>query len=55
MEEDELLTIACSGCKSVIYYDLRGNKESKNVCPKCNTDVPELEGKLVIAFDWQRE
>src|SRR5262249_7110308 len=51
--EDELLMVTCPRCKTVIYYDPRGNKESKNLCPKCKTVLPELEGKLIIAFDWR--
>jgi hypothetical protein len=49
--DEEALTITCPRCKTVIYYDPRGNKESKNICPKCKTVIPELKGALIIAYE----
>jgi DNA-binding response OmpR family regulator len=44
-------TLLCPRCKAVIYYDLRGNIEAKNICQKCKTIIPELNGKLIVAFE----
>jgi len=45
-------TLLCPRCKALIYYDTRGDVEAKNICPKCKTIIPELEGKLIVAFEW---
>jgi uncharacterized protein YbaR (Trm112 family) len=52
LNEFGLPTLVCPRCKTLIYYDPRGDIEAKNVCPKCKTLIPELEGKLIVAFEW---
>ena len=52
---NEPSSLLCPRCKAVIYYDPRGDIEAKNICPKCKTIIPELEGKLIVAFERPRK